>query len=71
MLHAHVTKMGSVPMTRACEINQMMCMFECQYNFQPELIPVSETDVEDYFQDMPNDINDKIDNDEVYHHKFH
>ena len=49
----------------------MMCMFECQYNFQPELIPVSETDVEDYFQDMPNDINDKIDNDEVYHHKFH
>ena len=39
-------------------------------NFHPALVPppetISESDVEDYFQDMPNDTSDEIDSDENY-----
>lgn len=59
---------GTIPITMARQINQIACMWIS--NFHPALVPppetISESDVEDYFQDMPNDTSDEIDSDENY-----
>ena len=47
-----------------------MCVCGFLSNFQPALVPppetISESDVEDYFQDMPDDSNDELDSDKSY-----
>ena len=49
---------GTVPISMARQINQIVCVCGFLTNFQPALVPppetVSESDVEDYFQDMPD-----------------
>ena len=61
---------GTIPITMARQINQIVCVCGFLTNFHPALVPppetISESDVEDYFQDMPNDTSDEIDSDENY-----
>ena len=58
---------GTIPITMARQINQIVCVCGFLFNFQPALVPapeaVSESDVEDYFQDMPDDSDDEVDSD--------
>ena len=61
---------GTIPITMARQINQIVCVCGFLTNFHPALVPppetISDSDVEDYFQDMPNDTSDEIDSDENY-----
>ena len=62
---------GPIPVTVASQINQIVCVCGFLSNSYPALVPppetISESDVEDYFQDMPNDTSDEIDSDEDYY----
>ena len=55
---------GTIPITTARQINQIVCVCGFLSNFHPALVPppetISESDVEEYFQDMPNDTSDEI-----------
>ena len=61
---------GTIPITMVRQINQIVCVCGFLSNFQPALVPppetISESDVEDYFQDMPDDSNDELHSDEGY-----
>ena len=55
---------GTIPITMA---HQIVCVCGFLSNFQPALVPppeaVSESDVDDYFQDIPDDFDDEVDSD--------
>ena len=60
---------GTIPITmHGLSDKPIVCGFLS--NFQSALVPppetISESDVEDYFQDMPDDSNDELDSDEDY-----
>ena len=61
---------GTLPITMACQINQVVCVCVFLSIFRPALVPplkaTTENDVEDYFQAVPNDNNDETDDDEDY-----
>ena len=58
---------GTIPITMARQINQIVCVCGFLSNFQPALVPppeaVSESDVEDHFQDIPDDSDNEVDSD--------
>ena len=61
---------GTIPITMACQINQIVCVCGFLSNLLPALVPrpetISESDVEDHFQDMPSDTSEELDSDDDY-----